>query len=348
MKRASRNTRGRCATVAAQHIDSVLVAAAAAGVVDSTRASALRAGVSARSVGVQQSGRIPEAALLWLWGALADLAGSHRVGAELARFANSSTFGLLGATAIRTVSLVDAFEHVARYARLVHQGVTVEIGGADLFFTVTYRRAGSSIQPASGGVAAAILWATANLALVPERAFGVNLRPVSAELACVAVGDAGGVIAEIFGTDVKFGAADCRLVFDRQAVLAVSRPAASSALAYLDASAERALGELPPLDDIVGTVAAEVGGCLVGRPPTVAEIAHALGLSTRTLQRRLTDVGRDFGTVLDDVRRTRAAALMADESPNLAEIAYKLGYSEHSAFTRAAIRWFGVPPTRIR
>ncbi len=31
-----------------------------------------------------------------------------------------------------------------------------------------------------------------------------------------------------------------------------------------------------------------------------------------------------------------------------AEIAYKLGYSERSAFTRAAIRWFGVPPSGMR
>jgi AraC-like DNA-binding protein len=39
---------------------------------------------------------------------------------------------------------------------------------------------------------------------------------------------------------------------------------------------------------------------------------------------------------------------MADDALNLAEIAHKLGYSEHSAFTRAAIRWFGALPTRIR
>jgi AraC-like DNA-binding protein len=67
-----------------------------------------------------------------------------------------------------------------------------------------------------------------------------------------------------------------------------------------------------------------------------------------TLQRRLTGAGRDFGSVLDAVRRARATALMADVSLNLAEIAYKIGYSEHSAFTRAAIRWFGAPPSSMR
>jgi len=172
----------------------------------------------------------------------------------------------------------------------------------DRSFTVMYRLLGSGANPSGGGAAAAMLWANANLALLPERAFGVRLRPVSAKLACVAPGDTGGVIADIFGTDVKFGTADWRLVFDRAAVLAVLRPIASS----------------------------------------------ALGLSTRTLQRRLAIAGRNFEAVLDEVRRARAETLLAEGGRDLAEVAYKLGYSEHSAFTRAAIRWFGVPPSGMR
>ena len=348
MKRASQNMRGQCATVASQLIDSILFAAAAAGIADSARVAALRAGVAVRSVGIQQSGRVPEAALLWLWGALADLAGGHRVGAELARFAGPNTFGLFGEVTTHAPSLADAFEYVARYARLLHQGVAVEIDADDRHFTVIYRRSGSETNPSSGALAAGMLWANANLALLPERRFGVRLRPVSAELACVAPSDAGDVIADIFGTNVKFGTTDWRLVFDRPAVLAVSRPVASSALPYLDAYADRELRDVPAVDNIVGAVAAEVSGRLAGRPPTVVEIAKALGLSTRTLQRRLTIAGKDFGAVLDEVRRARAETLLADGRQNLAEIAYKLGYSEHSAFTRAAIRWFEAPPSRMR
>jgi AraC-like DNA-binding protein len=80
----------------------------------------------------------------------------------------------------------------------------------------------------------------------------------------------------------------------------------------------------------------------------VAETASALGLSTRTLQRRLAIAGRSFEAVLDEVRRACAEAMLADGGRDLAEIAYKLGYSERSAFTRAAIRWFGVPPSGMR
>jgi len=347
MKRASQNMRGQRATVASHLVDSILTAAAAAGIADSARVEVLRAGVAVRSIEVQQAGRVSETALLWLWGALADLTGGHRVGAELAPFAAASAWGVVAEAAIHAVSLADAFEHVARYVRLAVEGVRIGIEVNDRTFAVTYRLLGSA-NPSSGGAAAAMLWANANLALLPERAFSVRLRPVSAELACVAPGDTGGVIADIFGTDVKFGTAEWRLVFDRSTVLAVSRPIASSALPYIDAYADRALSDAPAIDDIVGVVAAEVRGRLAGRPPTVAEIAKALGLSTRTLQRRLTIAGKDFVTVLDEVRRARAQALLADGSQNLAEIAQKLGYSEHSAFTRAAIRWFGAPPSWTR
>jgi len=347
MKRAFQVSRGRHAMVTSQLIEGILAAATAAGLVDSARVDALRAGVSTRSLEVQTSGRVSETALLWLWGALADLTGGHRVGAELAPFAAASTWGVVAEAAVHAVSLTDAFEHVARYVRLVVESVRIGIDVNDRSFAVTYRFLGSA-NPSSGGAAAAMLWANANLALLPERVFSVRLRPVSAELACVAPGDTGGVIADIFGPDVKFGTSEWRLVFERAAVLAVSRPIASSALAYIDAYADRALSDAPAIDDIVGMVVAEVRGRLAGRPPTVAEIAKALGLSTRTLQRRLTIAGKDFVTVLDDVRRARAQALLADGSQNLAEIAEKLGYSDHSAFTRAAIRWFGAPPSWTR
>jgi AraC-like DNA-binding protein len=347
MKRASQIVRGQSATVTSQLIDGILAAAAAAGIADSARLEALRAGALAQSVGIRQSERVSEMALLWLWGALTDLAGGHRIGVELARFAGSSAYGVLGEAIRHATSLADAFEHVVRYVRIVHQGVRVEIDVNDRSFTVMYRLLGSGTN-AYAGAAAGMLWANANLALLPERAFGVRLRPQSAELACAAADDAGGVIADIFGADVKFGAADWRLVFERSAVLAVTRPVASSALPYLDAYADRELRDVPEVDDIVGAVTAEIRDRLAGRPPTVVEIAKALGLSSRTLQRRLTDAGRDFGAVLDDVRRARAETLLADGKQNLAEIAYKLGYSDPSAFTRASIRWFGAPPSWSR
>jgi AraC-like DNA-binding protein len=356
MTRASRIARGQSATVASPLIDAILQAAAAAGVADSAGVDVLRAGVSERSAGVQSSGRTSEAALLWLWGELAQLAGDHRVGAELARFAGQKAtasaeptpFGVFAEVTAGAASLADAFERVVRFARLLHQGVSVEIDTDDRCFTVTYRHAGSDSNPSREAVGAGMLWANSNLALLPERAFGVRLRPVSAELACAVVDDDDGVLADVFGPHVTFETTAWRLIFDRSAVLGVSRQVASSTLAYLDAYADGALSDIPPVEDIVSLVAAEVRRRLAGRSPTVAEVAKALGLSTRTLQRRLGVAGETFAAVLDEIRRGRAKVLLADAGQDLAAIAHELGYSQASAFTRAAVRWFHAPPSRMR
>jgi Arabinose-binding domain of AraC transcription regulator, N-term len=198
-------------------IDTILLAAAAAGVEDAARIDALRVGGSARTAGSRQPGRVSEAAPLWPRAELAQLAGSHRVGAELARFASCSAwvpaeptpFKMFAEVTAGAASLADAFEHVARFARLVHQGVTVEIDTNDRCFSLTYRR-GQRRGPfqRSRGCSGA----NAHLALLLERAFGVPLRPASAELACSVVDDASGVIADVFGTHVTFGTAEWRLV----------------------------------------------------------------------------------------------------------------------------------------
>jgi hypothetical protein len=76
MENASQVTRGRRATVTLQLIEGIPAAAAAAGVAHSAQLEPLQAGVAVRSVGVQESERVSEAAPLWLWAALAELPGA--------------------------------------------------------------------------------------------------------------------------------------------------------------------------------------------------------------------------------------------------------------------------------
>jgi AraC-like DNA-binding protein len=74
-------------------------------------------------------------------------------------------------------------------------------------------------------------------------------------------------------------------------------------------------------------------------------VAATLGMSSRTLRRRLADEGVSFQILLDSCRM-RLAALEFRLRPeaSIAETALRLGYSEHSTFTRAFARWNGVPP----
>lgn len=82
--------------------------------------------------------------------------------------------------------------------------------------------------------------------------------------------------------------------------------------------------------------------------PTVSAIATSLGMSARTLQRRLSNAGMSFQGVVDLARKDLAQNLLRDTEYSLAEIAFLTGFSEQSGFTRAFKRWAGQTPRSYR
>jgi AraC-like DNA-binding protein len=81
---------------------------------------------------------------------------------------------------------------------------------------------------------------------------------------------------------------------------------------------------------------------------TKSEIAALLSLHPRTLQRRLDELGTSFETIRDEVYRTTASRYLRETDLALAQVAAAMGYSEHSAFTRACHRWFGRAASAVR
>jgi AraC-like DNA-binding protein len=77
-------------------------------------------------------------------------------------------------------------------------------------------------------------------------------------------------------------------------------------------------------------------------------ISRYFGLSERTFQRRLTDFSTTLNDLRDDERRRLSLALLRDSSLSISAIAYRLGYSAPSAFTRSVYRWFGAAPKMLR
>lgn len=82
--------------------------------------------------------------------------------------------------------------------------------------------------------------------------------------------------------------------------------------------------------------------------PAVSEIASRLGMSARTLQRRLSDRGHPFQSLVDDARRELAQRLLRQTEYSLADVAFLTGFSEQSAFNRAFRRWQGQTPRSYR
>jgi AraC-like DNA-binding protein len=78
-------------------------------------------------------------------------------------------------------------------------------------------------------------------------------------------------------------------------------------------------------------------------------IAREIGISSRTLRRRLSIENQSFQALLDECRMQFAALEFRTRSKlSLSDMALKLGYSEHSTFSRAFVRWAGVAPQEYR
>ncbi len=82
--------------------------------------------------------------------------------------------------------------------------------------------------------------------------------------------------------------------------------------------------------------------------PTIHEAAKVLEITTRTLQRRLSEAGTSYSRIADDLRYEAACRLLDRGCQNVADIAGALSYSHPTHFTRAFFRWAGMTPSTYR
>ena len=82
--------------------------------------------------------------------------------------------------------------------------------------------------------------------------------------------------------------------------------------------------------------------------PSINEIAAAMCMTRRSLQRALAREGVQFKELLDKTRRQLAHVYLRHTAHSLKKIAYLLGFREASSFHRACMRWFGMTPIQYR
>lgn len=83
-------------------------------------------------------------------------------------------------------------------------------------------------------------------------------------------------------------------------------------------------------------------------PPKRGEIARLLSMSERNLTRKLGREGTSYADLLAQVQQERAKNFLRNPTLSIAEISYRLGYSEAAAFSRAFTNWTGESPLRWR
>ncbi|HSW14738.1 MAG TPA: AraC family transcriptional regulator [Solimonas sp.] len=101
-------------------------------------------------------------------------------------------------------------------------------------------------------------------------------------------------------------------------------------------------------DPFMGQLRRILAAQLTQQLPDMDSVAAAMNISARTLQRRLGERQTHFKGLLDDTRRDLAIGYVRDLQLSLVEVAFLLGFSEQSAFSRAFRRWTGTTPGEYR
>lgn len=157
-------------------------------------------------------------------------------------------------------------------------------------------------------------------------------------------GDIGKVVAApcTFGADtnqIRFPAALLDLA------LPVKANPAMADVRQLTRSIVTKRRETPVVDRLSQMVLRDLNTCAIEQE----RFAREMGMSSRTLRRKLTEQGSSFQQVLDECRMRQAVfEFRVRPDLSIAQIALRLGYAEHSNFTRAFHRWSGISPQAYR
>ena len=152
---------------------------------------------------------------------------------------------------------------------------------------------------------------------------------------------------QVFNCPIEFDAGVMEWHFDA-AVLRQPCPNANPITADICKQfCERMLESLPEEDDLLRRIRT---ACLnnKGRFPNADEMAERLGLSLRTLQRRLADSGKSYQAIIDEVRASLALEFLEHTSLSVTEIAARTGFSEAASFRKAFRKWTGHAPSHYR
>ncbi|WP_248929261.1 helix-turn-helix transcriptional regulator [Paenibacillus hamazuiensis] len=151
-----------------------------------------------------------------------------------------------------------------------------------------------------------------------------------------------------FGCRIRIGAKSNRLTLHRRDL---DRPFVSyneELLEILTPALDRSLHEQQCSRSIPDAVKWILKRSLTGGRPDIQAVAKELGMSDRTLQRRLTDENTSFQHLLTQARHEQAREYMADPSLDIKEVAFLLGYEDQNSFYRAFRLWEGDTPSNWR
>lgn len=179
-----------------------------------------------------------------------------------------------------------------------------------------------------------------------RRGSRMHIIPRRVELARPDSGD--NALADFYGCTVRYGAERNALIFD---AADLNRPFPShnpELLDMLNPALVAALAEATAPSTISLQVKSALKRTLASGRPEMAEVAREIGMSERTLQRRMTEEGTSFRQLMLETRQEMVRHLLSQPSVEIDEIACLLGYEDTNSFYRAFRAWEGTTPARWR
>jgi AraC-like DNA-binding protein len=151
-----------------------------------------------------------------------------------------------------------------------------------------------------------------------------------------------------FGANLKFGCATSCLYFARESVrYPLIQPGFDLASNFW-AGPARMFAATGDDDPFLRDTRAAIRRALPGNALTIDGLAADMGISRRTLQRRLNAHGSSFKRILQDVREQQSRRYLDDPRLAITEIALLLGYSDQASFSNAFKMWCGCAPSEYR
>lgn len=147
---------------------------------------------------------------------------------------------------------------------------------------------------------------------------------------------------------VVFGADDSYQIYENSALDQPVIGASHEVFEVFESKVQRLFGNLEQGDTWAFRVRQLILEALKGEAPNVERIAAELAVSVRKLQQRLSDENTSYSILLTGARRDLAEEFLKSGEVGNDEIAYLLGYSEVSVFSRSFKKWTGQTPSEFR
>jgi len=291
------------------------------------------------------NGRSPVKNMVRLWALAVEATGDPCLGLKVAAYVQPATFHSLGLALLASQNLEDSLQRAARFSRIVSNAADISIERTErgVKQVVAWRADGPAVDEAIDlMMASTVKMGMLVLGLAPQELGELEL--------CLRRGATAAMRAEFeayFRCPIRFEAEENSLLISHE-WMKRPLPMANAQLAR-----QNDLVVMEYLSRFDGArlaekVRAELISRLPAGEPLRADVASALGIGEKTLQRRLKDEGTSYQQVLDEVRRDLAQQYLREGPMSVCEVTFQLGFADQSSFTRAFRRWTGKTPGEFR